>query len=93
MFYEEFGGFPCGDSLWGFVSILASTTSIRPLHAYHLNIEGYMPALLCRNLLISRYPLSNRRYIEIIADIFRVVFDIFEKSLIYPAGNLPGYLS
>ncbi|PTC13774.1 PadR family transcriptional regulator [Bacillus wiedmannii] len=27
--------------------------------------------------------MSNRRYIEIIADIFRVVFDIFEKSLIY----------
>ncbi|KAA0806241.1 PadR family transcriptional regulator [Bacillus sp. JAS102] len=27
--------------------------------------------------------MSNRRYIEIIADIFRVVIDIFEKSLIY----------
>jgi len=60
-----------GDSLWGFVNILASTTSIRPLHAYHLNIEGYTPALLCRNLLISRYSLSNRRYIEIIADILK----------------------
>ncbi|PFE62144.1 PadR family transcriptional regulator, partial [Bacillus cereus] len=34
-------------------------------------------------MLISRYPLSNRRYIEIIADIFRVMDDIFEKSLIY----------
>ncbi|AMR05063.1 hypothetical protein AXW78_24025 [Bacillus thuringiensis] len=50
-----------------------------------------MPALLCRNLSISRYPLSNRRYIEIIADIFGVMVDIFEKSLIYLAGNLPGY--
>ncbi|PGS70803.1 PadR family transcriptional regulator, partial [Bacillus cereus] len=30
----------------------------------------------------NRYPLSNRRYIEIIADIFRVMVDIFEKSLI-----------
>ncbi|QDQ09136.1 PadR family transcriptional regulator [Bacillus sp. BD59S] len=27
--------------------------------------------------------MSNRRYIEIIADIFRVVIDIFEKSPIY----------
>ncbi|TNP14041.1 PadR family transcriptional regulator [Bacillus tropicus] len=27
--------------------------------------------------------LVERRYIEIIADIFRVVIDIFEKSLIY----------
>ncbi|KAA5655158.1 PadR family transcriptional regulator [Bacillus paranthracis] len=36
--------------------------------------------------------MSNRRYIEIIADIFRVVIDIFEKSLIYLSRNLPGYL-
>ncbi|OUB15981.1 hypothetical protein BK708_24010 [Bacillus thuringiensis serovar yunnanensis] len=50
-----------------------------------------MPALLHRNFSIYRYPLSNRRYIEIIADIFRVMVDIFEKSLIYLAGNLPGY--
>ncbi|AJG31631.1 hypothetical protein AB893_25440 [Bacillus anthracis] len=41
--------------------------------------------------MISRYLLSNRRYIEIIADIFRVVFDIFEKSLIYLVGNPPRY--
>ncbi|KAA0790944.1 PadR family transcriptional regulator [Bacillus wiedmannii] len=27
--------------------------------------------------------MSNRRYIAIIADIFRVMVDIFEKSLIY----------
>ncbi|TNP03070.1 PadR family transcriptional regulator [Bacillus pacificus] len=27
--------------------------------------------------------MSNRRYIEIIADIFGVIVDIFEKSLIY----------
>ncbi|PKJ53589.1 PadR family transcriptional regulator [Bacillus sp. SN10] len=37
--------------------------------------------------------MSNRRYIEIIADIFPVMVDIFEKSLIYLVGNLPGYLS
>ncbi|KAB1376193.1 hypothetical protein FNE58_24750 [Bacillus thuringiensis] len=47
--------------------------------------------MLCRNLLISRYPLSNRRYIEIIADIFRVMDDIFEKSLIYLTEHPPGY--
>ncbi|KAA0763973.1 hypothetical protein DN410_12805 [Bacillus sp. SH5-2] len=50
-----------------------------------------MPAPLCHNLLISRYFLSNRRYIEIIADIFRVVVDIFEKSLIYLVEHPPGY--
>ncbi|TNP03073.1 PadR family transcriptional regulator [Bacillus pacificus] len=43
-------------------------------------------------MLISRYSLSNRQYIEIIADIFRVMVDIFEKSLIYLARNPPGYL-
>ncbi|KAA0806163.1 PadR family transcriptional regulator [Bacillus sp. JAS102] len=36
--------------------------------------------------------MSNRRYIEIIADIFGVIVDIFEKSLIYLARNPPGYL-
>ena len=49
-----------------------------------------MKNFFCRNLLISRYSLSNRRYIEIIADIFRVVIDIFEKSLIYLVRNPPG---
>ncbi|PFX93800.1 PadR family transcriptional regulator, partial [Bacillus toyonensis] len=33
----------------------------------------------CRYLLISRYPLSKRRYIEKIVDIFEVMIDIFEK--------------
>ncbi|MDR4163495.1 PadR family transcriptional regulator [Bacillus paranthracis] len=36
--------------------------------------------------------MSNRRYIERIADIFGVIVDIFEKSLIYLARNPPGYL-
>ncbi len=37
---------------------------------------------LCRDLSISQYPLSNRRYIEKIVDIFKDTIDIFEKSLI-----------
>ena len=49
-----------------------------------LNGAGYSFLLLCRNLLISRY-------IEIIADIFRVMVDIFEKSLIYLAEHPPWY--
>ncbi|TKH15160.1 PadR family transcriptional regulator [Bacillus wiedmannii] len=35
--------------------------------------------------------MSNRRYIKIIADIIRVTFDIFEKSLIYLEGYSLGY--
>ena len=35
---------------------------------------------LCHDLSISRYSLSNRRYISKIVDIFKDTIDIFEKS-------------
>ena len=37
-------------------------------------------SFLCHDLSISRYSLSNRRYISKIVDIFKDTIDIFEKS-------------
>lgn len=51
-------------------------TSIRSLFLQH--VVGYIRNFFCLTLSISRYPLSNRRYIAIIADIFRDVIHIFE---------------
>ena len=48
---------------------------------------GYFTFKSCRNLLVNRYPVSKRRYIEIIADIFenrryiRRIADIFYQIL------------
>nr|WP_272939208.1 hypothetical protein [Bacillus thuringiensis] len=39
--------------------------------------------MACRKMSVSRYPVSNRRYNEKIADISGGIADIFEKWLIY----------
>ena len=41
---------------------------------------------------VSRYPVSNRRYNEKIADISGEIVDIFEKSLIYSGDYQMGYI-
>ncbi|KMP27205.1 hypothetical protein BAU22_10650 [Bacillus sp. 4048] len=74
-FNREFGR-------WGFNWIfqwvcqyLFHTTS-QSLFLQH--VVGYIRNFFCLTLSISRYPLSKRRYIAIIADIFRVMVDLFE---------------
>lgn len=48
----------------------------------HLQARNKIGMIFCQLLSVSRYPVSKRRYIKKIVDIFQVTVDIFEKSLI-----------
>uniref|UniRef100_UPI0028BD267F hypothetical protein n=1 Tax=Bacillus cereus group sp. BfR-BA-01350 TaxID=2920313 RepID=UPI0028BD267F len=53
---------------------------------------GYVVRFDCRRMSVSRYPVSNRRYNEKIADKSVEIVDIFEKSLIYFSEYEVGYM-
>ena len=67
-----------------FVSILTlfATYRMKSWAISHLQARNKIGMIFCQLLSVSRYPVSKRRYIKKIVDIFQVTVDIFEKSLI-----------